>query len=329
MGGSCSRSRKSSGDKAVRPLPTPLKTMAAASSSVPPELAAGQLRLGVQVRQAYRIGNSRAFLVVAAGSVCDFEGDAIVNAANEGCITGGGVDGEVTRRGGEELAQARKALPVLEGTRAVRCPTGEARITIGGRLKNPYCIHAVGPNYNVQLMTGKCSMEDCDALLVSAYRNSMVCAKEKALKSVGFALLSAAIFRGPQSLEKVLAAGVQGILEGSYPELEEVHMCAFTRQEQAELEDVCAAMFQEGAFETIPQQCGQAPSEPVGVETMQTAQPGDDAEVRFTNEPPPEAAAIANSSNTGPSLPSGGNASAPTQAMEESASPATPPPNDK
>ena len=202
------------------PTKVPEQKIKDEGNPLPPELAKGQVRLGLRVRQAYRIGKSQAFLIVAAGSVCDFEGDAIVNAANEGCLLGAGVDGEVARRGGLALAQARLALPIVEGTRAVRCPTGEARLTIGGFLKSSYCIHAVGPNYKAQLEVGKCSIEDCDALLVSAYRNSMICAGGKALKSLGFALLSSSVFRGPQSLEKVLAAGVRGILEGSYPELE-------------------------------------------------------------------------------------------------------------
>ena len=50
---------------------------------------------------------------IVCDSVVNFTGDAIVNAANEGCIGGGGIDGEINRRGGELLHQARNQLPVL------------------------------------------------------------------------------------------------------------------------------------------------------------------------------------------------------------------------
>lgn len=295
----------------------PKMEAAGAVGDIPPELASGQRRLGVQVRQTYRYKN--ALLVVSAGSVLDFEGDAIVNAANEGCISGGGVDGEVSYRGGQALADAREALPIVEGTRSVRCPTGEARITIGGDLKNPYCIHAVGPNYNMLMGMGRCSMEDCDNLLLNAYRSSMALGEEKALKSIGFSLLSAGIFRGQQSLSKVLAAGVHGILQGVYPGLEEVHMVAFTKQEQRELADVCEALLKDGDASAE----GQAAQSPPGVNSA--AQMDEDeapGEQVFTNEPPPEVAALIR----GPAMPAGAAASSPPCASAE-ASPATPSPN--
>lgn len=58
--------------------------------------------------------NNDSMFVVSQGSVVDFEGDAIVNAANEGGLGGGGVDGAINAVGGEALYQARKALPVTE-----------------------------------------------------------------------------------------------------------------------------------------------------------------------------------------------------------------------
>lgn len=57
-----------------------------------------------------------------------FEGDAIVNAASEGCITGHGIDGEIIIAGGEDLRVAREQLPLLSSV--VRRPTGEAKMTI-------------------------------------------------------------------------------------------------------------------------------------------------------------------------------------------------------
>jgi hypothetical protein len=67
--------------------------------------------------------------------------DAIVNAANTGCLGGGGVDGAISSAGGEDLYQARRALPELN-SRGLRCKTGDAKITIGGDLNARFCIHA-------------------------------------------------------------------------------------------------------------------------------------------------------------------------------------------
>mmetsp|Transcript_68106 Transcript_68106/g.134402 ORF Transcript_68106/g.134402 Transcript_68106/m.134402 type:complete len:274 (-) Transcript_68106:149-970(-) len=194
---------------------------------------------GLQVCGIYPLSSDAATsLVICSGSVVDFEGDAIVNAANEGCITGGGVDGAITDAGGPELAEARRNLPVLD-TKRTRCPTGDAKLTVGGRLKAQYCIHAVGPNYTIQVDLKKKSMEECDALVTKAYSSAMECARDKALRSVAFSLISSSIFRGSQTLEAVLASGIKGIQGGVYPELQEVALVAFTHEERSTLEALC------------------------------------------------------------------------------------------
>lgn len=118
-------------------------------------------------------------LVVSQGSVVNFDGDAIVNAANEHCLGGGGVDGAISLAGGSELLNARLQLPVLKvsGKTDLRCETGDAKITIGGQLLAKYCIHAVGPDYGTLLASGG-SLSDCDDLLRSAYTSAMERAKE-------------------------------------------------------------------------------------------------------------------------------------------------------
>jgi len=166
-----------------------------------------------------------------------------VNAANEGCISGGGVDGAITAAGGKELAEARLNLPIVDHTRDVRCPVGEAKLTIGGRLKAQYCIHAVGPNYNRLVHDQRMPMEECDKIVSKAYSNALECAKSKSLRNVAFSLISASIFRGPQSLEAVLDAGIEGIQSGLYPELQEVALVAFTQQERTTLETLCGTKF--------------------------------------------------------------------------------------
>merc|ERR1719362_1947954 len=185
---------------------------------------------GVEVCSVYPVGNDvGTVLGICSGSVVDFEGDAIVNAA-------------VTEAGGRELAEARRALPVLDN-KMTRCQRGEAKLTIGGRLKAQYCIHAVGPNYRVQVSLQGMSMEECDALVTKAYSSALERARDKALRSVAFSLISSSIFRGPQTLEAVLAAGIRGIQGSVYPELQQVALVAFTHAECTALETLCDEIF--------------------------------------------------------------------------------------
>ena len=164
-------------------------------------------------------------LVVSKGSVLDAHVGALVNAANEGCQGGGGVDGAITRTGGDLLAEKREALPCLEGSDWRRCNTGDAVVTSGGPFGSLRCecvIHAVGPNYH-SLPDGEGDeLERGDALLRSAYMSSMARAKEEQCKTVAFSLLSAGIFRGRQSLDTILAISVGAVADGAYEGLERV-----------------------------------------------------------------------------------------------------------
>lgn len=210
-------------------------TLLAAQASPPP---LGQRWRNLIPRAVHRL-KTGGFVVVSQGSVVDCDMDAIVNAANCGMLGGGGVDGAISKAGGPELLAARNALPVLPGKRRNRCATGSAKITVGGRLNATWCIHAVGPNYRVLEGLGK-SLEDGDRLLHGAYLKSMQLAEENGgIRTIGFSLLSAGIFRGPRSLCAVLDIAVQAVLDGAFEGLEEVHLVAFTKEE---LTECCAAL---------------------------------------------------------------------------------------
>ena len=112
------------------------------------------------------------------------------------------------------------------------CPVGEARITVVGELDVPWCIHAVGPCYDEYMNAGDASLQQCDSLVRCAYWNAMVCAAEKGLGSLAFSLLAAGKFRAPQSLSKVLEAGVRRICSCDYVGLTEVDMVCFSSEEQ-------------------------------------------------------------------------------------------------
>ena len=183
-----------------------------------------------------------AILYASQGSVVGFNGDAIVNAANTGCLGGGGGDGAISHAGGQPLYDARLALPLVNEAKQWRCATGDAKITIGGELNAKHCIHAVGPNYGVQLGMGK-SMEEVDDLLLGAYRSSMSRAKENNIQIIAFSLISAGVFKGPKTMEEVLEIGIEACVRGSYEGLEEVHLVGYT---ETEMNTLCELVLRRG-----------------------------------------------------------------------------------
>ena len=157
--------------------------------------------------------NIKMNLYAIKGSVVDFKGDVMVNAANEKCTGGGGIDEAVNISGGELLINAREALPIIEKP-DIRCPTGDAKTTIGGNLKTCLCIHAVGPNYNSY---NNNDWVNADLLLYSAYFNSMKEAYNHGCKNIAFSLLSSSLFRGEgpkdRGLTSVIKIGILAVLD--------------------------------------------------------------------------------------------------------------------
>jgi O-acetyl-ADP-ribose deacetylase len=183
---------------------------------------------------------SRTVLVIARGSVLDFEpnhyNSAIVNAANEGCLGGGGVDGAISLAGGEALFQARIALPVVSGQH-IRCRTGEAKLCGPGKfgsIKSNHVIHAVGPDYNFFDVDDGSTV--ADELLQSAYISTLTLANNARLKELAFSLLSAGVFKGRQPLEQILKLGVAAIFnwargQDNTSSIESIVLCAFQERE--------------------------------------------------------------------------------------------------
>lgn len=143
-----------------------------------------------------------ATVQIVLGDITSLEVDAIVNAANERMLGGGGVDGAIHRAAGPRLLEACRA--VREARPGVRCPTGEARITPGFDLPARFVIHTVGP-----VWTGGHAGEP--DLLASCYRNSLALAAEHGCASIAFPAISCGVYGYP--LEAACEIAVQEVRE--------------------------------------------------------------------------------------------------------------------
>jgi len=146
--------------------------------------------MGVRIRLGEKV------LELVQGDITEQDTEAIVNAANERLIPGGGVDGAIHRKGGPSIAE--------EARKIGHCPTGGAVVTGAGRLKARYVIHAVGPVYR----DGRSGEPE---LLESAYRESLRRALELGLDSVAFPSLSTGAYGYP--LEEAAPIALRTIAE--------------------------------------------------------------------------------------------------------------------
>ncbi|KAK9809269.1 hypothetical protein WJX72_012457 [[Myrmecia] bisecta] len=164
---------------------------------------------------AYKLTPSTV-LVLQRGDITRWIGGAIVNAANERMLGGGGVDGAIHRAAGPELLQACKEVPPV--ARNVRCPTGEARHTKAFDLPVRYVIHTVGPIYD--------GPEESAPLLESAYRSSLQLANKLTLKSVAFPAISCGVFGYPYDEAAEIALQISQQEAG---QLEQIHFVLFNK----------------------------------------------------------------------------------------------------
>jgi O-acetyl-ADP-ribose deacetylase (regulator of RNase III) len=127
-------------------------------------------------------------VILTQADITRMKVDAIVNAANERMLGGGGVDGAIHRAAGPELLEACRRVPEVRP--GVRCPTGEARLTPGFRLPAQFVIHTVGPVWG-----GGSHGED--DLLASCYRESLALAAANAVQSIAFPAISCGVYGYP------------------------------------------------------------------------------------------------------------------------------------
>ncbi|MGA9341295.1 MAG: O-acetyl-ADP-ribose deacetylase [Rhodanobacteraceae bacterium] len=144
--------------------------------------------------------------------------DAVVNAANESLLGGGGVDGAIHCAAGPELLTACRALPEIR--HGVRCPTGEARITPGFRLPARFVIHTVGPVWYG-------GNGDEPRLLALCYRNSLSLADENRIASVAFPAISCGVYGYPVEQAAIIAVTEASAWQKSGRQPQHIVFCCF------------------------------------------------------------------------------------------------------
>jgi O-acetyl-ADP-ribose deacetylase (regulator of RNase III) len=164
---------------------------------------------------------------VVQGDIVALDVDAIVNAANSSLAGGGGVDGAIHRAAGPELAREARAL--------APCPTGEARITAGHRLKARHVIHTVGP-----IWYGGTAGEP--ELLAGCYRSSLGLARERGLETIAFPAISTGVFGYP--IEAACRIAVREVAEwlDSNELPSHVTFCMFSGTSMDVMTDALAAL---------------------------------------------------------------------------------------
>ncbi len=151
-------------------------------------------------------------MTIVEGDTTGLDVDAIVNAANQTLLGGGGVDGAIHQAAGQGLLKECWALG--------GCPTGEARINAGHNLSPRYVTHTVGPVWQGGVQ-GK------EKLLRGCYWNSLTLAGEHGLACIAFPAISTGVYRFPTDLAARIAVAIVADFLAGADGVEKVIFCCF------------------------------------------------------------------------------------------------------
>lgn len=155
---------------------------------------------------------------VVGGDITLQDVDVIVNAANSTLLGGGGVDGAIHAKGGPQILEACREIRRTRFPRGL--PTGEAVITTGGQLKARYVIHTVGP-------ITRLGQEPDTSMLAACYRNSLMLAAERGLRSIAFPAIATGAFAYPAERAAAVASTTIESCLSTGAEIEHVRLVFF------------------------------------------------------------------------------------------------------
>ncbi len=151
---------------------------------------------------------------VIQGDITRLDVDAIVNAANQSLLGGGGVDGAIHRAAGSELKKFNKTLG--------GCPTGEAKLSPGFKLPAQWIIHTVGPVWHGGTQGEAKLLENC-------YRSAFELALTNNIRSIAFPSISTGVYGYPKRAAAKIAVSMMHEYEDR---LDRIIACCFSQEDQ-------------------------------------------------------------------------------------------------